>query len=173
MSHRIVRSMLMVAAATLAPALLAQATGRATPAPPKEVQVPRVAKGSFEVTLTPLKEGSVPGAWAPGRMALDKRFHGALDATSQGEMITAMSEVKGSGAYTAFERVQGSLDGRRGSFILMHHAVMTQGVPGEWGVRVVPDSGTEGLQGLAGRMTITITGQEHAYVLEYTLPESR
>lgn len=173
MSHRSVRSMLGMAAALLAPALLAQDAGTARPVPPQEVRVTHVAKGSFEVALTPLKEGSLPGTWAPGRMALDKRFHGALDATSQGEMMTAMSDTKGSGGYTAFERVQGTLDGRRGSFILLHHGVMTQGVPGEWGVRVVPDSGTEGLKGLEGRMTITIAGKDHAYALEYTLPESR
>ena len=74
-----------------------------------------VAKGSFEVALTPLKEGATPGAWAPGRMALDKHFHGDLEATSQGEMMTAMSETKGSGGYTAFERVQGALAGRKGA----------------------------------------------------------
>jgi hypothetical protein len=171
MPHRLVRSMLWMAAATLAPALLAQDAGKARPIPPKEVRVTHVAKGSFDVALTPLKEGSLPGGWAPGRMALDKRFQGALEATSQGVMMTAMSDTKGSGAYTAFERVQGTLDGRRGAFVLMHHAVMTQGVPGEWGVRVVPDSGTDGLKGLEGRMTITITGKDHAYALEYTLPE--
>ncbi len=163
----------MIASAILAQALLAQGPGKVVSATPKEVRMTHVAKGSFEVALTPLKEGATPGAWAPGRMALDKHFHGDLEATSQGEMMTAMSETKGSGGYTAFERVQGALAGRKGSFVLMHHGVMTQGVPGEWGVRVVPDSGTEALKGLEGRMTITITGKDHAYALEYTLPESR
>ena len=36
---------------------------------------------------------------------------------------------------------------------------------------VVPDSGTEGLSGLSGNMTITITEGKHFYELEYTLPE--
>lgn len=171
MCRRIARSMLMTACAVSG--LLAQGSGKAVQVPPKEVRLKHQALGSFDVTLTPRKEGSAPGAWAPGRMALDKRFHGDLEATSQGEMMTAMSEEKGSGAYTAFERVEGNLDGRRGSFVLMHHGVMSKGVPGEWGVRVVPDSGTEGLKGIEGRMTITITGKEHAYALEYTLPELR
>jgi hypothetical protein len=129
------------------------------------------AKGTFEVTLTPLPEGSKAGAWAPSRMALDKQFKGELVATSQGEMAASMSEVKGSGGYTAFERVTGTLKGRKGSFVLMHHGLMSQGKPGDWGVAVVPDSGTGELKGISGRMTITITGKQHDYLLEYSLPE--
>ena len=49
--------------------------------------------------------------------------------------------------------------------------VMARGVPGEWIVMVIPDSGTGQLKGLAGRLTITITGKHHAYALDYTLPE--
>ena len=36
-------------------------------------------------------------------------------------------------------------------------------------VTVVPDSGTDELTGLAGRMTIIIAGGTHSYELEYTL----
>jgi hypothetical protein len=129
-----------------------------------------LAKGTFEVALAPLAEGSRPGGWAPGRMALDKTFRGDLEATSQGEMMTAMSEVKGSGAYAAAEKVQGTLNGRSGSFLLQHYGLMTRGVPGDWVVVVVPDSGTGQLEGLSGRMTITIEGKRHSYALEYTLP---
>jgi hypothetical protein len=172
MSNLSIQSLTLAACAALTPFLAAQGTSRVVPAPPKEVLLKRVAKGSFEVTLAPLGEGGRPSAWAPGRMALDKRFHGDLEATSQGEMMTAMSDTKGSGGYTAFEKVQGTLQGRHGSFVLLHHGLMSRGVPGEWGVTVVPDSGTEGLKGLEGRMTITITGKDHVYTLEYSLPEA-
>jgi len=131
-----------------------------------------LAKGSFEVTLAPLTEGTRKGAWAPGRMSIDKRFQGDLEGTSQGEMQTAMTDVQGSAGYTAIERIQGTLHGRKGSFILQHFAVMTRGVPGEWTVLIVPDSGTDGLRGITGRMTITITGKEHTYTLDYRLPEA-
>jgi hypothetical protein len=130
------------------------------------------AKGSFEVKVAPLTEGARTGVWAPGRMSIDKQFHGDLEGTSQGEMMTAMSEVPGSGGYAAFERVQGTLQGRRGSFVLQHHGLMTRSVPGEWIVVVVPDSGTEGLKGLTGRMIISITGKDHAYTLDYSLPDA-
>jgi Protein of unknown function (DUF3224) len=170
MPHPSIQCLTLAACVALAPSLVAQAPSRAIPAPPKEVLLKRVAQGSFDVTLAPLTEGARPGAWAPGRMSLDKKFHGDLEGTSQGEMMTAMSEVKGSGGYTAFEKVEGTLQGRRGTFVLLHHGLMTKGVPGEWAVVVVPDSGTGGLKGLEGRMTITITGKDHAYLLEYNLP---
>jgi len=36
---------------------------------------------------------------------------------------------------------------------------------------VVPESGTDGLGGLTGRMTIILDGSQHAYAFDYTLPE--
>ena len=105
-----------------------------------------------------------------GRMSLDKVFHGELEATSTGEMLTAMGAVKSSGAYVAVERVTGTLLGKRGSFALVHRGVMTQGRQ-ELSITVVPDSGTEQLQGLAGALGILIEpGGAHAYVFEETLP---
>jgi len=155
---------------------LAAAPGaQAAPAPiiqsKKEVRVSALAQGSFEVTLVPLTEGNRKDAWAPGRMSIDKQFKGDLEATSQGEMAMTGTEVQGSAGYTAIEKVSGTLHGRAGTFLLQHFAVMARGVPGEWIVMVIPDSGTGQLKGLAGRLTITITGKHHAYALDYTLPE--
>ncbi|WLT30266.1 DUF3224 domain-containing protein [Geothrix sp. PMB-07] len=131
-----------------------------------------LAKGTFDVKVVPLTEGVRSGVWSPQRMSIDKRFQGDLEGTSQGEMIAAMTEVKGSGGYTAIEQVRGTLQGRSGSFLLQHSAVMSKGVPGEWRVAVIPDSGTEGLKGLSGQLTITIKDGQHSYVLEYALPEA-
>ncbi len=122
--------------------------------------------------LAPLTEGARQGVWAPGRMSIDKRFRGDLEATSQGEMLASGTDTQGSAGYTAIEKVSGQLLGRSGTFMLQHFAVMARGVPGEWIVMVIPDSGTGGLTGLSGRMTITLTGGQHAYVLEYTLPDA-
>jgi len=155
---------------SLASILGAQTVPAPTIQSKKEVRVSALAKGSFEVALVPLAEGNRKGVWTPGRMSIDKRFQGDLEGTSQGEMLTAMTEVQGSAGYTAIEKVQGTLQGRKGSFILQHFALMARGVPGEWTVQIVPDSGTEGLKGITGQMTITITGKEHSYALEYLLP---
>ena len=127
-----------------------------------------VARGTFEVKLTPQPSDRQPEDGALGRMWLDKEFHGDLDATSRGQMLTAMTNVKGSAGYVAIERVRGTLRGRTGSFVLQHAGTMTRGAP-SLTITVVPDSGTEELAGLSGRMIIIITDGKHSYELEYAL----
>lgn len=125
------------------------------------------AVGTFEVKLTP-QVTEVPGM---GRMSIDKQFHGDLAATSQGEMLTGMTEVKGSAGYVAIERVTGRLHGRTGSFLLQHSGTMNRGAA-TLSVTVVPDSGSGDLAGIAGKMAIIIEGRKHSYEFEYTLPEA-
>ena len=48
-----------------------------------------------------------------GGMSIAKQFHGPLDGTSKGAMLTAMTEATGAAAYVAIERISGSLQGRR------------------------------------------------------------
>jgi hypothetical protein len=130
------------------------------------------ASGPFDVKFEQQKIDN-PQAQAAGigRLSLDKQYHGVLAAVGKGEML-ATGDGQKSGAYVAIERVTGTLQGRSGSFALVHHAVMNHGVPQSWSVTVVPDSGTEQLAGLSGTMTITIDGGKHFYDFHYTLPES-
>jgi hypothetical protein len=129
------------------------------------------ATGPFDVTLTPQPADGFADGATLGRMTIDKRFHGDLEGTSLGQMLTGMGSVKGSAGYVAIERVTGTLHGRQGSFILQHTGVMDRGST-RLTITVVPDSGTGDLQGLAGTMTIDIgSGGTHAYVLSYTLPD--
>ncbi|MGE0354566.1 MAG: DUF3224 domain-containing protein [Gemmatimonadales bacterium] len=125
------------------------------------------AKGTFEVTLTPQPADGT----ALARMVIDKRFHGDLEAVSQGQMLSAMGTVQGSAGYVAMEVVRGTLHGRQGSFVLQHTGTMNRGAP-ELGVTVVPDSGTDDLTGLTGRMRIIIEGGRHSYEFEYGLREA-
>ncbi|HKQ60479.1 MAG TPA: DUF3224 domain-containing protein [Candidatus Polarisedimenticolaceae bacterium] len=128
------------------------------------------ASGTFDVKLT-TPPGVEEGARL-GRMTIDKQFHGELEGTSAGEMLTATTGINGSAAYVAFERVSASLQGRRGSFILQHSGTVTRGAQ-QLSVTVVPDSGTDQLAGLTGRMSIKIEGAEHSYEFAYTLPVAR
>jgi Protein of unknown function (DUF3224) len=129
------------------------------------------ASGTFEVKMTPqTPEDKTEGATF-GRMSIDKQFHGDLEGTSKVEMLSAMTNVKGSGAYVAIERVSGTLQGRSGTFVLQHSATMTRGAP-QLTITVVPDSGTGQLVGLAGKMTIKIADGKHSYEFEYTLTET-
>jgi hypothetical protein len=102
------------------------------------------------------------------RLFLDKQFHGDLEAKSKGQMMAAATAVEGSAAYVALELVTGTLNGRHGSFILQHTGTMAKGAP-TLTVAVVPDSGTDQLTGLSGRMTIVIAGGQHSYDFEYGL----
>ena len=110
------------------------------------------AAGPFDVKLTPQPADNQVGDPTIGRMALDKQFHGDLEATSKGQMLSTMGDVKGSAGYVAIERVSGTLHGRKGTFALQHNATMTRGVPA-LNIIVVPDSGTAELVGLVGRWT--------------------
>ena len=127
------------------------------------------ARGTFEVTLAPLAPYESADDARLGRLSIDKRFRGDLDATSRGEMLSAATPVQGSAGYVAIERVRGTLGGRRGEFTLQHSGTMTRGAP-TLTVTVVPDSGTEGLAGLTGAMRIIVGGGQHAYELDYALP---
>ncbi|MGI4880139.1 MAG: DUF3224 domain-containing protein [Janthinobacterium lividum] len=124
-----------------------------------------VASGTFDVQMTPLGTADAPVA----AMSLAKTFHGDLDGTSVGQMLAIRSPVAGSAGYVAMERVTATLGGRHGSFALQHSGTMDRGAP-TLSVTVVPDSGSDGLAGLAGTMTIDVTGGGHRYDLRYTLP---
>ena len=80
-----------------------------------------------------------------GRTSLDKQFRGDLEGTSKGEMLTAVTSVKGSAGYVAMEMFT---------------------------ITVVPDSGTDQLAGLAGKLTIKIADGKHSYDFEYTLAKT-
>ncbi len=127
--------------------------------------MPQRASGSFEVKLEPMSSDAFP------RLKLSKQFHGDLEGTSAGEMMSVEGAVEGSGAYAAIERFTGTLRGRTGSFALIHNGTMRRGGEFSMIIRVVPDSGTGELAGLTGTMEIVLEGRDHFYHLDYTLPE--
>jgi hypothetical protein len=129
------------------------------------------ASGTFEVKLVPQPPEDKAEGSTLARMSIDKQFHGDLDATSKGQMLTAGTDVKGSAGYVAIERITGTLQGRSGSFVFQHSGTLTRGAP-QQSITVVPDSGTGQLVGLAGKMTINIAEGKHSYELEYTLPQA-
>ncbi len=125
------------------------------------------AVGTFEVKLNPQDEGAEA---AVGRMTIDKQFQGDLVGTSKGQMLMAGSEsVKGSAGYVAIEKVTGKLNGRSGTFYLQHNGTMNRGA-GELTITVIPDTGTDQLTDLRGRMNIIIESGKHSYEFDYELP---
>jgi hypothetical protein len=130
----------------------------------------RRATGSFEVSLQPLPNTEVTADNQFGRMLLNKKFSGDLTASARGQMLTAMTGVKGSAGYVALDHVTGELDGRKGSFVLQHSGSMNRGVP-TLSIMVVPDSGTGELAGLSGTLSINIIDGKHFYDFIYSVPE--
>ena len=126
------------------------------------------AKGEFEVKRIPQDELDIGQGATVGHSRFDKRFHGPLEATSVVHMLSVMSPVPGSGAYVAIERIEGTLDGRRGSFYAQHNGIMDRGKP-SLDLTVVPDTGTGQLSGLRGRMAIEIVEGKHFYTFDYEL----
>ena len=124
------------------------------------------AIGTFEVTMVPQTDEHA-GAAGLGRMTIDKTFSGDLAATSRGQMLGARTAVDGSAGYVALERVEGTLHGKQGAFLLQHSGTMTRGTPALT-VTVVPDSGTEQLTGLSGKLAIIIEGKKHSYEFDYS-----
>lgn len=126
------------------------------------------AEGTFEVKLTPQPADAYFDAVSLGRLTIDKTFRGDLEGTSRGQMMSAVTSVKGSAGYVAIERVTGTLEGKSGTFVLQHSGTMNRG-QASLVLTVVPDSATAGLTGLSGSMQIIIADGKHSYVFDYAI----
>ncbi|MBA3278683.1 MAG: DUF3224 domain-containing protein [Geodermatophilaceae bacterium] len=102
------------------------------------------------------------------RTTFVKRFTGDLEGTSRGEMVMAHA-LQGSAAYTGYERIEATLAGRRGSFILRHNAFMAEDA-GSSEVVIMNSSGTGELTGLSGTADIERHADgTHTLTLSYDL----
>lgn len=164
---------MIVAATSLSTAAYSQTQKTAAKPVQKTRVVKMVAKGTFEVKMTPLAAEENVGDATIGRLGMAKEFSGDLAGTSKGQMLGSQSEaVKGSGGYVAMERFTGTLDGKKGSFVLQHIGTM-QGGKFDLNVMVVPDSGTGELSGISGTFKIIVDGSKHSYEFEYSLPAAK
>lgn len=127
------------------------------------------ARGEFDVKITPTQDKTPDPAL--GRLLVEKKYHGDIEANSVGEMLTSGTAAK-SGGYVLIELVTGTLGGKHGSFSLQHSGIMENGVP-QLNIIVVPGSGTDQLVGLSGKFSLNIKDGEHIYDLEYSLPEAK
>ena len=125
------------------------------------------ARGTFEVALKPI---SAPEEAPLGRMTIDKTFHGDLEGTSRGQMMSAFTETQGSAGYVAIELVTGTLNGKAGTFMLQHNGLMVRGM-GTLTINIIPDSGTGDLAGIRGTLKIAVVEKKHTYELEYAIGE--
>jgi hypothetical protein len=174
------RSLAILAVLAAGAATLPARTGAAasvagttpSPAPTQGADMTSTARGTFDVQLQALEPYNRDPDAKIARMAIDKRFHGDLEGTGKGEMISAGNPAQGSAGYVAIERVTATLHGRSGSFVLQHDATITHGTP-YLHIVVVPGSGTGALAGIEGSMNIKIDAGNHSYAFDYRLPAAR
>ena len=124
-------------------------------------------EGTFQVQVHPQPQAPEERA-VVARSVLAKTYVGGLAGKGAGVMLAYSTDVEGSAAYVAIERFVGTVEGRTGSFVLQHVGLMTRGA-GNLSIRVVPDSGTDGLAGITGELAVRIDGGSHSYVFDYTL----
>ena len=83
-------------------------------------------------------------------------------------MLSVRGEGDGAG-YVALETVRGTLDGRTGTFAILHAGTMTEdGMWAKWPIS--PGSGTGELEGIRGEVRIEIAPDgAHTLYLDYEL----
>jgi hypothetical protein len=127
------------------------------------------ATGEFVVNLEPLEpfmQGSAGNRLS--RLSITKTFEGDLVGESQGEMLSVRTSTEASAGYVALEQVEGTLQGRAGTFVLQHFGIIDRGEQ-HLILKVVPDSGTGQLGTLSGQMIINIEQDKHLYEFDYSL----
>jgi len=100
-----------------------------------------------------------------------KTWRGELEGTSVTQLLTVLTPVETSRAYFAVERFEGSVNGRRGSFVLQHSALsLPDAAAPSWAV--MPEAASGELRGLTGTGEIVITPDGgHTFTLDYELPD--
>lgn len=125
------------------------------------------AKGTFSVESWVGETYEESEGAVLSRASLTKVFEGDFQGTSSAELLLA--EAEGSRAYVGMERIDGSLNGVEGTFVVQHSAVSTP-EGDRLTVTVVPGSGTAGLAGITGTIQIAVDeGGGHSYSIAYSL----
>jgi Protein of unknown function (DUF3224) len=102
------------------------------------------------------------------RTRVAKAFHGDLEGQSTAELLMA-GAPGGSAVYVGLERIEGRLNGRLGSFVLIHNASMASDEQ-SLSLTIMRDSGTGELHSIGGEGNITIDPDgDHTFTLDFDL----
>jgi hypothetical protein len=98
-----------------------------------------------------------------------KTFTGDISGSSLAHLVLAVTTTEGSMAYVGLESLTVSVQGREGSFLLLHRATSSAGQAlASW--QIVDDSGTGALAGISGTAQIDSSTAVHGFTLDYDLP---
>lgn len=127
-----------------------------------------IAEGEFQVKIVPRDTVQSSNTTTHiRRLTIEKNYLGELFGTSEGEMLSLITETEGSAGYVAIEQVVGTLDEKTGSFALQHYGLMKEG-DNKLTLEVIPDSGEDELADISGKMEIKIEDGKHYYEFEYS-----
>lgn len=126
-------------------------------------------KGTFDVTMHAEPPYFEEDGVTLARATFDKTFYGPLSA--QGVVQFLSVRAGANAAYVALERIEGTLQGRHGSFVATHKA-QASSTGKSLTIEIVPGTGTAELRGIEGTMDIEIVEGKHLYTLHFTLPNS-
>ena len=105
------------------------------------------------------------------RASVTRTYSGDIEGEGRVEFLM-MYRADGSAAFVGFERVDGSLAGKTGTFVLQWTGVFEGGLA-KASYFVVPGSGTGELWSLTGDGSSAVGhGMEHPFTLSYQLPGS-
>jgi len=121
------------------------------------------AKGTFEINMTPQQDDEAPA----GRFILNKTYHGDVEGTAVGQMISKRIEG-GAAVYFAVEEFSGSVSGKSGAFTLTHKGFIDKKSQ-SLEIEIMAGSGRGELETISGSLTIIQEGGVHAYELTYEL----
>jgi hypothetical protein len=125
-----------------------------------------IAKGTFDVTIQ-AEAAELDGAVE--RFALSKTFHGGIEGTSEGVMLSCGDLKSGNAGYGAIETVRGRVGELHGGFALQQFGSMHEGSQLLY-YKVVPGSGSDQLSAIAGTLLLNIDADgTHRYELHYDL----
>lgn len=104
------------------------------------------------------------------RVKVAKSITGELEGTAQGWMTMAMAPGD-SAAYVGFDRLEVTVGGRTGAFVIRHNASMHAG-GGDASWDIVPGSGTGDLVGIHGTASVARDDDgNHTYAIDYDLTD--
>lgn len=122
-----------------------------------------LAEGTFTVDLQPQADDG----FAAGRMLISKTYHGEMDGTGVGQMISKRTEG-GPAVYFAIEEFTGSVAGKSGSLTLLHSGRMSPAAQ-SLDITILEGSGSGELKGISGAMQIQQGSNGHTYALTFEL----
>ncbi|MDR7304631.1 DUF3224 domain-containing protein [Haloactinomyces albus] len=127
-------------------------------------QAGRTIEAPFEITEWDEIVYEEPGEGPKlTRITIRKRYQGAIEGSGVVEVLTAQGTA-GAG-YVASERIEGTLDGREGTFVIQHGGLAEGTNQSSYG-NIVPASGTGRLTGISGHAKEV---QQEVLTLVYTL----